>query len=302
MNKSRLLLLLLQLFGWLPSCVHYILSWGISYILQYVIGYRREVIQNNLRGAFPEKDGKELKRLERAYYRHLSDLGVEIVMLSTFSERRLRKHIRITNPEIMDEIHAENSTIFFLLGHFGNWEWFTGCQALLPNTQFNVIYKQQHGVWNDVMSRLRSRFGAQLIDMEIAPAEVFQRRKEKNNQTYIFVADQNPALENTVLFVDFLNKPTATITGMERLAKLRRAAAVYVDVERVRRGDYVITLEEMTRDASQLSKFDLSVDYMHRLEKSIQKQPEIWLWSHKRWKVDPQWVASEYPNKEIVMR
>lgn len=274
----------------------------ISYILQYIVGYRREVIQSNLRGSFPNKSEEELKKLERAYYRYMSDLGVEIIMLTAFTRRRLGRHVSVSNPELMDAIHAENPTIFFLLGHYGNWEWFTGCQALLPMTQFNVIYKHQNGAWNDVMGLIRSRFGAQLMDMEAAPAQVLQRRNEKSNQTYIFVADQNPSVENSVLFVDFLHRPTATITGMERLARLRRAAAVYVDVERVRRGKYVITLREMTRDVSELSRFDLSVDFMHRLEQSIQRQPEIWLWSHKRWKVGPEWLAYQYPNKEIIMR
>lgn len=300
--KERLLYLLLQSLGWLPSWWHYTWSWGISYILQYVVGYRREVIQSNLKGSFPSKTSNELKKLERSYYRHLSDLGVEIIMLSTFSKRRLQRHVTISNPELMDDIHTENPTIFFLLGHYGNWEWFTGCQALLPVTQFNVIYKHQTGIWNNVMNLLRSRFGSRLLDMEDAPTQVLQRRNEKSNQTYIFVADQNPTPEHSALFVNFLNRPTATITGMERLAKLRRAAAVYVDVKRVRRGKYVITLHEMTRDVSQLPRFDLSVDFMHRLEKSIQRQPEIWLWSHKRWKIDPQWVAYKFPNKEIVMR
>lgn len=300
--KAKLLFRFLQLFGWLPSWWHYAISWVLSFVLQYIVGYRREVIQSNLRGSFPEISENELKELERAYYRHLCDLMVEIVMLTTFSKRRLKRHVTISNPELMEEIHSENPTIFFLLGHYGNWEWFTGCQELLPMTQFNVIYKPQHGLWNEVMCRARSRFGSQLIEMDDAPAQVFTRRNEKGNQTYIFVADQNPSIEHSVLFVDFLNRPTATITGMERLAKLRRAAAVYIDVERVKRGKYMITLQEMTRDVSKLKRFDLSVDFMHRLEKNILRQPEIWLWSHKRWKVGPEWLAKEYPDKEIIMR
>ncbi|MBR8760471.1 lysophospholipid acyltransferase family protein [Porphyromonas levii] len=300
--KAQLLYTLLQLFGWLPSWWHYAWSWGISYILQYIVGYRREVIQSNLRSSFSDKSPKELRALERAYYRHLSDLGVEIVMLTSFSKRRLKRHVRISNSALIADIHADNPTLFFLLGHYGNWEWFTGCQALLPMTQFNVVYKHQNGIWNEVMSKARSRFGARLIEMNSVPVEVLQRRKEQGNNTYIFVSDQNPSLEHTVLFTNFLHRPTATITGMERLANLRRAAVVYIDVERVSRGQYLLTIKEMTRDASQLPKFDLSAHFMQLLEQSIERQPEIWLWSHRRWKIDPQWVAKEYPDKEIVMR
>lgn len=277
------------------------MSWCISYLLQYVIGYRREVVRANLANSFPEMSKSELQKLERAFYRHLCNVGVEIVMLAAFGERRFRRHVSIENPELIDELHRENKRIFFLLGHYGNWEWYTGCQLLLPVTEFNVTYVRQKGPWHYVLSKLRSKFGTQLMDKGEAAKMILHQRHDESNKTYIMVADQAPGIEGTELFVHFLHQYTAVVTGMDRLAKMLGAAVIYVDVERPRLGKYRLKLVEMTRDASQLPEHQLSKDFMQLLEKTIRRKPELWLWSHKRWKVTPELVKEHYPHKKIEM-
>lgn len=299
--RGKLLYSLLRLIGYLPSWWHYGMSWCISYLLQYVIGYRRKVVQTNLANSFPEKSKAELRKLERAFYHHLCNVGVETVMLAAFGERRFRRHVSIENPELIEELHKENKRIFFLLGHYGNWEWYTGCQLLLPVTEFNVAFVRQKGAWHYVLSKLRSKFGAQLMDKWDAAKIILHQRNDKSNKTYIMVADQAPGIEGAELFVNFLNQYTAVVTGMDRLAKMLGAAVVYVDVERPKLGKYRLKLVEMTRDASQLPKHQLSKDFMQLLEKTIRRKPEIWLWSHKRWKVTPELVKERFPHKDIEM-
>lgn len=299
---GQILYAFLQLLGLLPAWWHYGWSWGLSYLLQYIVGYRRKVVQAQLRIAFPEKDKSDLCKIERDYYRHLSDLMVEIVMMTAFTETRFSKHITITNPELLAELHRDNRTVFYLLGHYGNWEWFTGCQCLLPITQFNVIYKHQSGLWHYVMSRLRQKFGSRLIEKYDASRQIIEERHDDINRTYIFVADQSPAYTKADLFVHFLHQPTATLTGAERLARLRGAAVVYIEAVREKRGVYRLSMVEMTRNASLLPKYQISTDFMHLLESSIRRQPELWLWSHRRWKVTTQQVHEAFPDKKIIYR
>lgn len=300
-RRGHMLYHLLRLLGFLPSWCHYGVSGLVSYILQYVVGYRREVIRRNIVNSFPEKSEKERRKIERRFYRHLCDIGVEIVMLAAFGERRFRRHVSIVNPQLIEELHRENKRIFFLLGHYGNWEWFTGCQILLPMTEFNVTYLRQRGPWHYVLSRLRSKFGTKLMEKGEAAKLIVQERRDPTDKTYIMVADQSPDVVATELFVPFLNQYTAVVTGMDRLAKLLRAAVVYIDVERPKRGHYRLHLVEMTRDAGKLPKHQLSKDFMQMLEATIRRQPELWLWSHKRWKVTPEMVREQYPNKEVEM-
>ena len=52
----------------------------------------------------------------------------------------------------------------------------------------------------------------------------------------------------------------------------------------VKRGHYAMEYHKLTDDASQLKDSELTQKYASHLEESIRKQPEDWMWSHKRWK------------------
>ncbi len=288
-----------QIFGWLPAWWHYAWSFIISLLLQYVVRYRRKVVREQLSMVFKDRSNVELKSLERAFYRHLSDLFVESIMMTSFDVDRFSRHVSITNPELIEEAHTEVDSIFFLLGHYGNWEWFTGCQCLLPKTEFNVIYKHQNGIGHYITSRLRSKFGSLLIDKYNAPRQIIKERNDNVHRTYIFVADQSPAINKTDLFVHFLGQETAVITGMERLAKLRQSAVFYIDTKLRSRGRYELTLIKLADNAEHLSQHQLTYDFMKHLEANILRQPELWLWSHRRWKVTPQMVYDQFPHKDI---
>lgn len=308
MSKSKdplfrkVLYAIFQLFGCLPAWWHYFWSDLFSLIVQYVIRYRRDVVQKQLRSSFPEKSERELRKIERQFYRYLCDLAVEVVMLTSYTEKRFRKHVSITNPEIMHELHEHNPNVFYLLGHYGNWEWFTGCQSLLKMTEFNVLYKHQKGVWNYIINRARSKFGSELLDRKIAGKRILERRHEKTPRTYIFVADQTPSPSNILLFTTFLNQKTATFTGMERLARMIDCAVVYIDVQRVKRGKYEVTIEPITHHARELNEYDLATEFMRRLEQTIRRNPAYWLWSHKRWKYTVESVKTQFPEKHIEVR
>ena len=72
----------------LPFPVLYAISGFLNVMLYYVIGYRKDVVITNISKSFPEKSEKEVKRIARAYYRHLTDLIVESVKIFTISEKQ----------------------------------------------------------------------------------------------------------------------------------------------------------------------------------------------------------------------
>lgn len=40
----------------------------------------------------------------------------------------------------------------------------------------------------------------------------------------------------------------------------------------------------MTENVQSIPDYQLSEDFMNRVEKQIYEQPEFYLWTHKRWK------------------
>ena len=51
----------------------YLLSDAISFLLYYVIRYRRNVVKQNLLIAFPQKTKNERKKIEQEFYTNFTD-------------------------------------------------------------------------------------------------------------------------------------------------------------------------------------------------------------------------------------
>ena len=99
-----------------------------------------------------------------------------------------------------------------------------------------------------------------------------------------FISDQSPSKANIHLWVDFLNQDTPCIIGAEKIAQKIDAALVFCDIVKVKRGYYEIHIKPMTEDPKSCEEFAITKQYMKMLENCITRQPEEWLWSHKRWK------------------
>ena len=146
----------------------------------------------------------------------------------------------------------------------------------------NVIYHPMRNKrFNDLICGMRMRFGTRLIPMRDTFKEMAGRRNEVNATA--FIADQTPSPENAY-WTTFLHQETPVFWGTERIAQKLNYPIVYVTVRRVKRGYYRIHAEELFSNPKDTATGDISEAHTRKLEKDIIAQPEIWLWSHRRWK------------------
>ena len=132
--------------------------------------------------------------------------------------------------------------------------------------------------------QMRTRFGADNISKYESMRHILQL-KQKGERTIIgFIADQAPGWNSIHDWVDFLHQDTPVFTGTERIAKKVDAAVFFADVKRERRGQYRLRLRLMTDHVKDIPNYELTERYMAELEEIIQRQPHLWLWSHRRWK------------------
>ena len=82
-----------RLFSRLPFRVLYILSDFVFFIAYCCIGYRRKVVQTNLRNSFPNKSKAELTEIERKFYHNLCDYFFETIKLLDMNEKEMLKLI-----------------------------------------------------------------------------------------------------------------------------------------------------------------------------------------------------------------
>jgi len=98
------------------------------------------------------------------------------------------------------------------------------------------------------------------------------------------VADQNPGVPSKGYWLNFFGRPTPFVTGPEKGARANSAAVVFIHFTKAKRGYYVAHPELATLDPNSLPETQLTQNYIQYLERVIKTNPEMWLWSHRRWK------------------
>lgn len=55
-------------------------------------------------------------------------------------------------------------------------------------------------------------------------------------------------------------------------------------MDRVRRGFYEMSFECIYDGEEEVAEHEITERYVRRLESMIRERPELWMWSHRRWK------------------
>ena len=272
----------LYLIGKLPFGALYAFSDFLYLVLCKWIGYRRKVVFQNLRNAFPAKTEAEIEAIAEKFFRYLCDLILETIKKIEMTERQSQERcIYHLSPEVKKLIDEKKSLIL-LMGHQGNWEWAGNAFSLTAGSQLYVVYKTlSNPGFENWMVKSRTMFGTRLIKMENTMRDMLGNRN--NPASYAFIADQTP-VPPAPLWLHFLHQDTAVFTGAEKLARKLNYPVLFVNIKRMRRGYYEIFTDVMTETPRETAENEITTEYFKRLEKEIERMPETWLWSHRRWK------------------
>ncbi len=274
---------ILVLLSWMPMWLAYRLSDLLFYLIYYLVGYRRKVVTGNLRHAFPEKPANEINEIRRAFYRHLCDLTIEGIMLKSLSAEQLKKRMKVTNPELVDRFYDEGKSVLVLTMHYNNWEWNSILQHYLQHRVLLVYNPARNLTFDKYMNQSREQFGSELVSTKKIMRKLLQY-KRLNKPTFTWLsADQRPKW-NTKFWTVFLNREAGFFPGPESLARHTNHAVLYQHTRKVKRGFYETTFSVLAENPAELPENEVLKRYVAQIEKDICRQPEYYLWSHKRWK------------------
>lgn len=283
------MLFILKLISRLPFCILYFIS-DIIYIFIYkVFGYRKRIVRNNLASSFPEKSETELLEIERKFYRWLCDYFVETLKLLTIPDEEILRHIEFGNIE---EVHAQiprGQNVSYFLGHYGNWELLSVTKLAFPEWMRDYIagliyHPLRNDTMDEVMLKARSQHKGTCIAKKNILREVVKYRRDGIPYIMGYIFDQSPKWENIHLWLDFLHHKTPVFTGAERITRKMNDAVVFVEMQRPERGKYRVIHHLITTSPNELPEYEITRICFARLEKMIEQQPHLYLWSHNRWK------------------
>jgi Kdo2-lipid IVA lauroyltransferase/acyltransferase len=273
-----------RLIALLPLSVLYRISDFLFVLGFYVIGYRRKLVQKNLRNSFPEKSKVELKTIERAYYRNLCDYVVETLKLLTIGDKDLSARMHYKNVELFEHYAHEKKSVLVLASHQFNWEWVLVSGNLKLPMNLDFVYQPvKTSLTDKLLLACRTRFGAHAIKRHELAREVVKRRNLLRG--IAIVADQYPGYKRDKKYVStFLNQETAFFYGTNQLAALTQYPVLFADVKKIKRGYYEVTLLPLAEPPHNKDSDDIIEKYILASEKVIRNDPSGWLWSHNRWK------------------
>jgi KDO2-lipid IV(A) lauroyltransferase len=278
---------MLMIFTWpmkfFPLEFHYFFSEILFFLIYRVFRYRRKVAHNNLSLSFPEKDEKEIEKINREFFKRFTDIFIETLYFTHVNLEKESKRLVVKNFEIVDDLLEKGRNVIWVAGHFGNWEYVQLFRKKLISNRY-FIYKQLNNkTFDQFYLRLRSR-AAQPLEMKQTYRKLIDDKQNNRQFLAYFISDQRPLKEELKHWITFMNQDTPVMLGTEKIARKTNAAVVYAEIGRIKRGYHHIRFETIVEDPSTTKPYEITDRFFARLEESVRKSPEQYLWTHKRWK------------------
>lgn len=266
----------------LPMTILYLLASLFFFLGYYLIGYRKEIVIQNIARSFPDKRYGEIQAITKKFYTSFAAYFAEILKSISSPAEILDQKMKFENLELINQYINSGKNVMVSLGHCGNWEMLNFMPYKLQHEMYAVYKPLQVGFMNRLMVRLRSRFGMKLLTDKAVIRHIMSQNTD--HSVYLFLADQCPRSTDEKYRFSLLNQETYVFPGMEKLARAGKMAVVYLHITQLSKGNYHITCLPVSSDAASTEEGEVTRKYIELLTNNIVQEPYGWLWTHKRWK------------------
>lgn len=281
---NNILYSIVRLFSRLPLGILYVFSDIIFFLNYYIIGYRKKVVYENLKRAFPNKTEAEIIKIQKEFFKNFSDYIVEMVKAITISEEELKIRVQHINQDLFHQIKSERKNTILLAGHIFNWEWISALATVIPQENCYPVYKKiNNTLWEEKVKGIRSRFGNKVLRSDEVLRHILKTPVD-GNSIYMFIADQSPFRGDVNYGMKFLNQKTPVFIGYDKISQKLDFAFIYCEMKKVKRGYYQVNYHRIYSEGEKFQEYEVVRKFHKMLEETINKRPDNWLWSHKRWK------------------
>ena len=275
---------LIWLFSILPFWLLYLISDGFYVLVYYIIGYRKKVVFNNLKLAFPEKSTAELIKIQKKFYHHFVDIFIEMIKSFTVSKEEVYRRYKFPNIEFFNELYKDGKSVILMGSHYANWEWIMSVDSFVDYQGYAAYTKVNNKYFNNKILKSRRKFGTKIVQTSKIIPEILYNQKNNVQAMYGLLSDQSPQLKKAFYWRTFFSVKVPVHTGGEMLAKKYNMNVVFMDVQKVKRGHYETTFSLITNEASKYKDYELTDLFIEKVEKQVRNQPEYYFWTHKRFK------------------
>ena len=240
----------------------------------------RRTAVRNLSLALPEADANAVTD---GVFRSIARLLLSFARFPKINAANIHEWIRYEGLDNYLAAKERGRGVLIATGHIGNWELSAFAHALMTEPMHVVVRPLDNPGIDAIVEQRRRMSGNYVIEKKDA-ARLIVRALSRNEAVGV-LTDQN-ASPGEGVFVPFFGVPACAGTAFARLANRTGAAvvpgyALWSEAEQ----KYVLTFEpavEMTgNEEADTARIQA------RLETVIRRNPDQWLWIHRRWKTRP---------------
>lgn len=236
-----------------------------------------------MRLAFPDKPEKELKDIEKKFYRHLCDTFLEMVKTMKLSKEEVEKRYAVQNIEVLQEVE-QRKMVLLVCSHYANWEWNVSINNYVTSKGYAVYQKISNKYFDRWVKKVRARWNTVLLTQKQAVATVVKNYRNGDLGVFGMVSDQSPQKHRARYWTEFMGTTVPVINGAETMARKMDLAVLFLKVSKVRRGYYKAEFIPITTSGSDTAENEITDKFLRLAEQQIHEKPEYYLWTHRRWK------------------
>ena len=241
----------------------------------------KKLIHSNLKKAFPDISLDHLNGITKMMWNNYGRVFAEYMFIKKFREDKSNKNIIIEGQEILEDIKKKNKSVVFISGHLSNFE-LMAMHIEKSGIKLSAIYRPLNNIFlNKIMERIRKKYICKYqIKKGIGGMKKLMHLKKLNYSTALMI-DQRVSQG---IRSDFFNQKALTTTIPAQLVKKFKIPIVPIFIERINNINFKIVIKNpITFDNEETTK--TITDKLNLvLEKMISYKPELWIWSHNRWK------------------
>ena len=241
----------------------------------------KKIINSNIKKAIPNIDNENLEKIIKLMWNNYGRTFAEYIFIKNFRFGHLASKIYIEGEDVLNEIKKTNKQVVFISGHLSNFE-LMAMHIEKTGIKLSTIYRPLNNIFlNKIMERIRQKYICKhQIKKGIGGIKKLLNLKKNNFSTALMI-DQRVS---EGISSNFFNHKALTTTIPAQLVKKFNIPVVPVYIERIEGINFKIIFNKPINFSKDDTDQYITDKLNEILERMILKRPELWIWSHNRWK------------------
>ncbi len=253
---------------------------SLGVFLRRLLPYRSYVVTENLRicGLY-QSDPRRLDLFVIRCFQHLGVTAVELLRQKSYSEADIRSKVVFDKHEHLRSAAALGRGVLLLSAHIGNWE-LSGSYMSRIGYPVDLLVKRQNNQRVDkLINSFRDSQGVGVIYTDTGLKSLITAFR--NKRFVAILADQYGRAESepAILF----GRETMVPAGPAVLIEKYDLPMVFGFLRRAKNGRHYLHTRLVT-DWDGMSRNRIVQIYADLTERAIRIAPEMWLWTHRKFK------------------